>query len=96
MIARLALLNLGPGAGDIAEDLADKIALLYPSKNGFKSVTFIGDYEFGEYGSFSLWETKEDAEAASEELMPRLSELVGDKLQGPPIIKTFDIYDPKS
>ncbi len=95
MYARLNIMNMGPGQREFAEGVADKVAPAMRALKGFRSVTFIGDFETGEIGGLSVWETKEDADAAGEALA-WLQELVGDKLKGPPDIKVFEVYEPKT
>ena len=95
MYARLTLFTLGPGQREFAEGLADKLAPLFVTLKGFKSTTFMSDFDAGEYGALSVWETKEDADAAGEVLAPRLKEAVGDRLKGPPTIKVMEVYEPK-
>ena len=95
MYARLNIMNMRPGQREFAEGVADKVAPAMRELKGFRSVTFIGDFENGEIGGLSVWETKEDAEAAGE-AMAWLQELVGDKLKGPPDVKVFEVYEPKT
>jgi len=62
---------------------------------GFVSVTYlIHDEEKGVYGSISVWQTKADAEAATEKLVPWLTEKIGDKMKGPPEANTAEVYEP--
>ncbi len=56
----------------------------------------MGDFETGEIGGVSIWETKEDADAAGEAMGSFLLEAVGDKLKGPPDIKVLEVYEPKT
>ena len=58
-------------------------------------MTFIGDFETGEIGGLSVWETKQDADAAGEVMASMLHEAVGDQLKGPPDIKVLEVYAPK-
>ncbi len=58
-------------------------------------MTFIGDFETGEIGGLSVWETKQDADAAGEVMASMLHEAVGDKLKGSPDIKVLEVYEPK-
>ncbi len=95
MYARLNKMNVGPGQREFAEGMADKIAPVMRSLNGFRSVTFMGDFETGEIGGLSVWETKEDADAAGETMASMFQEAVGDKLKGPPDIKVLEVYEPK-
>ncbi len=95
MYARLNLMNVGPGQREFSEGLADQVAPAMRALKGFKSVTFIGDFETGEIGGMSIWETREDAEAAGEVMASKLREMVGDKLKGPPDVKLLEVYEPK-
>ena len=82
------------------ERLADQFAPLFRAQKGFKSVTFFeADAAAGEYGSFSLWDTREDAEAADAALRPQLRQAVsglGLQMQGTPIRRIGEAYEPKA
>ena len=56
----------------------------------------IEDDATGEYGSFSVWESKEDAEAANAVIAPRLQQALTGLLQGPPNRWLFEVLEPKS
>ncbi|HUS70924.1 MAG TPA: hypothetical protein VM075_09160, partial [Anaerolineae bacterium] len=64
MYAVLVLFTLGPGTGEMADKAGEQFGGMLQSMKGFKGMTMIGDYDTGEYGGMTLWETKEDAEAA--------------------------------
>ena len=93
MYARLNLLHFKPGTLDKGHESARVASAAYKALKGFKSMVFIGDDEANEFGSFSLWETKEDAEAASEGLRPRMTEEIGDLLEGPPNTRVFQVHE---
>lgn len=93
MFARLIVLNLSPGERGAAEEVANKAQSLMDTMHGFKQVTFFMDDAAGKYGGFSLWETKSDAEAASEQLNNVVGELVGDKMKGEPIRGVFEVFE---
>jgi heme-degrading monooxygenase HmoA len=95
MYTRLILVNFGPGSRSTGETVADTFAPIYKTMKGFKSVTFFANYETGECGALSLWETKDDAETATTSLWPKLQEIAHDMLKGPPIVKVFELYEPK-
>ena len=95
MYTRLILVNFGPGMRSAGERVADTFAPIYRTMKGFKGVTFFADHESGECGALSLWETKEDAEAATASLWPKLQEVAGGILKVPPIVRTFELYEPK-
>ncbi len=43
-----------------------------------------------------VWESKEAAEQAWEELGPRFQEATKDMLKAPPEIRLFEVYEPKT
>ncbi len=96
MYARMVLLQLGPGTRAQAEQLADRHAPIWRRQRGFRSIVFLGDDERGEYGNLSVWDSREDAEAAAavirEDLQRSLSEL-GLHLQRSPSPRLFEVYD---
>ena len=96
MYARLFQFNLGPGSWDESAKLADQFAPIFSTLEGLKSVTFFGDADSGEYGTFSLWETEEAAEASRQALGEVFQEAVGNKLKGPPTVKTMEVYEPRT
>jgi heme-degrading monooxygenase HmoA len=96
MHGRLTLITAGPGERAKMEALADKAASRYRQLKGFKGVTFFADEQEGLYGSLTLWESREDAEAAAAAAGPALrEELAGIALRGQPQIRTVDVYEPK-
>ena len=96
MKARLTLFTLGPGTRSKAESLADEMIPKVKAQKGFKDISFLSDAETGEYGAFVLWESKEDAEAAKEALVPLLLSKIGGMVKSPPSIKLFEVYEPKA
>ncbi|MFQ5861443.1 MAG: hypothetical protein ACE5IG_07855, partial [Dehalococcoidia bacterium] len=63
-----------PGSGNALDggDSGQRRSSCLQTLKGFKGVTFLADETVGEYGGLSLWETKEDAEAATSALRPWL------------------------
>ena len=96
MYAQLVIIALGPGMRSAAEKLADQFAPVIKTQKGFKSITFFGDEEGGEYGSFSLWETKEDAEADASVTNPQLGKILRDIAKAPPTRQFFEVYEPEA
>jgi len=96
MYAQLVILTLGPGTRSTGEKLADQFAPALKTLKGFKRVTFFGDEAVGEYGSLSLWESKEDVEAAAAVLRPKLEQAVSDIAKEPPTRRFFEVYEPKA
>jgi quinol monooxygenase YgiN len=100
MYVRLNMFSVGSGQRAEFERLADQFAPIFRAQKGFKSVTFFeADAATGEYGSFSIWDTREDAEAADAALMPQLRQAVsglGVQMQGTPIRRIGEAYEPKA
>ena len=100
MYMRLNMFTAGLGTRAAAEKLADQFAPGFKAQKSFKSVTFfIADDAAGEYASFSIWETKEDAEAANATLLPQLQQAVteaGLQVQGTPILRIGEVYELKA
>jgi heme-degrading monooxygenase HmoA len=90
MYARFSVVSLGPGMRSKMEDLADHLEPVFRARPGFRSVSFLMDEAAGDYGSFSLWETREDAETASAAISPRVAEL----FQGMLTPWVFEVYEP--
>lgn len=95
MHVRLVTLKLKPGSMSTAAKLADHAASEIRRLKGFKNVTFFGNNETGEYGSLSLWETEEDAEAVSKATGLQIRDVVGDLLTERPTVRICEVYGPK-
>ena len=78
------------------EEMADDIYGYTKSLQGFVSATYTVSEDETGYGSFTVWQTKEDAEAAGasirEKVMPRLEGIV----TAPPVVSVMEVYQPKS
>ena len=96
MYATWVMFILGPGTRSTAEKLADQFAPVLRTLKGFKSVTFLGDDTAGEYASLTLWELKEDAEAAVAATGSQLEQALSGIVKGPPIHRLFEVFEPKA
>ncbi len=96
MYAQLVIITLGPGTRSTGEKLADQFAPALRALKGFKRVTFFGDETVGEYGSLTLWESKEDVEAAAAVLGPKLEQAVSGIVKVPPTRRFFEVYEPRA
>ena len=94
MYAQLVILHLGPGMRSTAEKIADQLTPVLKTLKGFKSATFMGDDTTSEYGCLSLWESKEDAEAASTVIRPQMEQALSGIAKGPPTVRLFEVYEP--
>ena len=96
MYAHLVLLTLGPGMRTAAEKMADQFAPAYKAAKGFKGLTLLGDDEAGEYGSLTIWESEEDLAAYLEAVTPQHEAVLKGIVKGPPMIRAFEVYEPKA
>ncbi len=96
MFARLVIFKVGPGMRATIEQIVDQFDRLYRSQTGFKNLFIIGDDSTGEYGSFSVWESRDEADAANAVIAPQLQQALTGKLQGPPSRWFFEILEPKT
>jgi hypothetical protein len=76
------------------EQLVDQFDPLYRAQTGFKNLFLIGDDSGGDYGSFSVWESREAAEAANAVIAPQLQQALSDKLQGSASRWFFEVLEP--
>ena len=95
MHSRLVIFKVGPGKHSTIESLVDEFDALYRAQKGFRHVFILGDEASGEYGSFSVWESKEDADAANAVIAPQLQQALSGLLQGPPERWFFEVLEPQ-
>ena len=95
MYAQLMMLKLGEGMRSTAENIADEALPTLKALKGFKGITFFGDVEVGEYGSFSLWESKEDAQSAAAVMGPKVEQAVKGIAKAPPTRRFYEVHEPK-
>lgn len=94
MYARLIMFTLGEGKRAFAEGIAKQFHTAMQGLKGFKDATYVADEVIGEYGVLSLWETKEDAEAAGAAMGPGLQQALQGHVQGPPSIRLLEVFQP--
>ncbi len=92
MYAMWTIFTLGPGMRETADKLCEGWAPVLTSLKGFKSATFIGDDSVGQYAALSLWESKEDAEAAIADTDPKVQEQIGRMAKGPVTRKVYEVW----
>jgi heme-degrading monooxygenase HmoA len=74
--------------------LAEDFDPLYRAQTGFQELYVLADDLSGEYGSFSLWDSKHDAEAANAAIAPQLQRALAGRLQGAPNRWLFQVIEP--
>ncbi|MFQ5914732.1 MAG: hypothetical protein ACE5JS_16305 [Nitrospinota bacterium] len=91
MHARLVSFAAEPEIRSTAQKLAEEGASVYKAQKGFRSVIFLADDAANEYGAFSVWDSKEDADVAAAALGARVQKEIGDKLKGAPSVRLFEV-----
>lgn len=94
MYARLIMFTLGEGKRPFAEAMAKQFQAIMQGMKGFKNATFLVDEGIGEYGVLSLWATKADAEVAIEAMRPGFQQALDGKVQGPPVLRLLEVFEP--
>ncbi len=95
MYARYLTFKANPGVRSDVEALADQAFGLMKSLQGFVSAHILVSEDDNEYGSFSLWESRRDAESAGESVRSKTSEALQKLAVEPPTERIFEVYKPK-
>ncbi|KPV42721.1 antibiotic biosynthesis monooxygenase family protein [Alicyclobacillus ferrooxydans] len=95
MYARVTKVVLGPDTQWEAERIADLFSILLKEQKGFRGITYLADYDNGEYKSVSFWETEEDLMTSLANIRPILMDAVGSKYQWDPSFQVYKVYEPK-
>lgn len=95
MYARYFTFKAKPGVRSEVEALADQVFGFMKSLRGFVSVHFVVSEDESVYGTFSLWESKQDADSAGETLRSRTREALEELAAEPPTQRVFEVYKPK-
>jgi quinol monooxygenase YgiN len=93
MYVRLARFTFGPGKQDEATKLARDLVPAIRARQGCGGVTFFGDDSTGEYGLFVQWDSKENADAASQVIGPRLQQHLAGNVLRPAEIHLFEVLE---
>ncbi|MBN2541816.1 hypothetical protein JXI42_03035 [bacterium] len=93
MYALLTTFTLGPGKEELGDKLGAQFSAILKNQKGFKKLTMFRDDATGECGGFSLWESREDAEAAMANTGNELKESLTGVVTGPPKRGVYDIWD---
>ncbi|MFC1680630.1 antibiotic biosynthesis monooxygenase family protein [Pseudomonadota bacterium] len=96
MYARYFRFKAKPGVRSEVEALADQMFAYIKTLKGFISVHFLVSEGEAEYGTFSLWETREDAESAGKLLREKSAEALQTLAAEPPREEALEVYKPGS
>ena len=92
MYVLFTMFTLGPEAQEIADKLGEKFSSILTGLKGFKRLTMFRDDETGENGGLSLWESKEDAEAALATTGSELKEALSGVVKGQPKRGVYEVW----
>ena len=95
MYARQLVFKANPDRRSDVEELADQAFGFMKSLQGFISVHFLISDDETQYSSFSLWESKGDADAAGTAISEKTAGTLHDLALGPPELQIYEVYKPK-
>jgi len=95
MYARQLIFKANAERRSEIENIADQAFGLMKSLKGFISVHFLVSDDETQYSSFSLWESKGDADAAGAAISEKTAGTLHDLALGPPELQTYEVYKPK-
>jgi heme-degrading monooxygenase HmoA len=86
--------NTDPGRRSEVEALADRAFEIAKQQRGLVSIYFVISPDEGEYGSFSLWESMDEAEAGGDAIRSQTGATPQELAAAPPTIDVYEIYKP--
>lgn len=94
MYARFFTFKAGPDRRPEVEVLANKVFEFVKSQQGFISIHFVINEGQNEFGSFSLWESKDDAVTAGESIRSEIGGTLQNLVSEGPRIEVYEVYKP--
>ena len=94
MYARFLKFSTDPGKRSEVEALADKAFTIARQQQGFISIHFIISSDESTFGSFSLWESENDADAGGVAIRSQVNATLQQIAIAPPSMDTYEIYKP--
>ena len=94
MYARFFKFQAAPSRRPEVEALADQVFEFAKSQQGFISIHFVITEGETEFGSFSLWESKDDAVAAGESIRSKIGGTLQNLASAPPEVEVYEVYKP--
>jgi heme-degrading monooxygenase HmoA len=96
VFARLVTFSLEPGNGPTTERLANEQGPIIRRLPGFESLAFLHDDAANRYGSFSVWQTRKNAEAVSGVATLQIKDALKSSMKGRPSVTIYEIYPPRA
>ncbi len=94
MYARFLKFNTDPSRRSEVEALANRVFALAKAQRGFISIHFVISSNESEYGSFSLWESENDAETGGSAIRSEIGATLQELATAPPTIDIYEVYKP--
>ena len=94
MYARFLKFNADPSRRSEVEAVADRAFEIAKQQQGFISIHFVISSDESEYGSFSLWESKDDAETGGGAIRSQTEATRQDLATAPPTLDVYEVYKP--
>jgi len=96
MYVTLTTFSYKPGMREAVEKVADNQFTASQDMKGLKSMTYFINPEENGFGSFIIWDSKADAEAAWAIVGPKIQETMSDILTAPPTRSVYEVYKHKT
>ena len=90
--ARMVRIHSTPDQRSAIEKLADNAYAISKDHPGFVSATYMINDAETEYASLTLWDSRENAEAAGAAIREKHGEVMMQVSASPPDIEVFEIY----
>jgi len=94
MYARFLKFNADPSKRSEVEALADSAFAIAKKQQGFISIHFVISSDESEFGSFSLWESEDDAEVGGSAVRSGTATNLQGIASAPPTIDVYEVYKP--
>jgi quinol monooxygenase YgiN len=94
MFTRVVEITTKPGKShEVANTINDKVLPILRQQAGFLDETVLtSDMESNRILGLSFWKTKEDAERYQREHYAKVSDILSNLLETPPVIRTFNVH----
>jgi heme-degrading monooxygenase HmoA len=93
VLARKVLIKLKERNQEFANRVADQLAQIYQTIPELQAVHFISNDEASEYGSITVWDSREAMESSFSKLREKVEELVGEQYAGISV-EVYEVYKP--
>jgi quinol monooxygenase YgiN len=94
MFTRVVEINSKPGKShELANTINEKVLPILRQQSGFLDETVLtSDTESNRILALSFWKNKDDAERYHREHFARISEILSNLMENPPVVRTFNVH----